>query len=83
MENINTYRNVTNDRLRLFSSYFFSRGFDQVTADSKALKILQAIVMRQSMMLSFNHVFFLVALLFIVAIPFVFFLKDDRLADFK
>jgi len=82
MEKINIYRNVTTDRLRLLSSYFYLRGLDQVTSDNRALKALQGIVMRHSMMLSFNYVFLLVALLFILAIPFVFILKDDRLKEF-
>ncbi|MBN1380173.1 MAG: DHA2 family efflux MFS transporter permease subunit [Deltaproteobacteria bacterium] len=83
LENVSIFKNVTNDRLRLFAAYLFQRGFDQTTAENKALKIIQTIVMRQSTMLSYNRVFFLVALLFILAIPFVFTLRDDRLADFK
>ncbi|MBN1663314.1 MAG: DHA2 family efflux MFS transporter permease subunit [Deltaproteobacteria bacterium] len=82
MDKISLYRNVTSDRMRLLSAYFFMKGYDQTTADNKALKIIQAIVMRHSMMLSFNHAFFLIALLFILAVPFVFALKDDRLKDF-
>lgn len=83
MENVTVYRNIAVDQLRLFASHLFTKGYDHTTAESKALKILELLVMRQSMMLSYNRVFFLIALLFILAIPFVFFLRDDRIASFK
>jgi len=34
-------------------------------------------------MLAFNHIYFLVAVLFLISIPLVFLIKDDRLANFK
>jgi DHA2 family multidrug resistance protein len=81
-QHVTVSRNVTSDLTRTLTSYFYARGFDQVGADSKTLKVIEGIVMRQSTMLSFNHVFFLIAVLFLMAIPLVFLIKDERLKKF-
>jgi hypothetical protein len=69
--------------LRNLSSYFYSLGIDQTGAEQRAGKVVEGIVMRQSSMLAFNHIYFLVAVLFLISIPLVFLIKDDRLANFK
>jgi hypothetical protein len=47
-------------------------------AGGAALKMLDAQLMRQAGMLAYNHVFLLVAYLFVIAIPLVFLLKPGR-----
>ena len=83
VKNITVYRNVTNELLRNLSSYFYSLGLDQPGAENRAGKVVEGIVMRQSSMLAFNHVYFLVAVLFLISFPLIFLIKDDRLAKFK
>ena len=83
VKNITVNRNVTNELLRNLSSYFYLLGIDQTGAEHRAAKVVEGIVMRQSSMLAFNHVYFLVAVLFLISIPLVFLIKDDRLANFK
>jgi DHA2 family multidrug resistance protein len=83
VKNITVNRNVTNELLRNLSSYFYSLGIDQTGAEQRAGKVVEGIVMRQSSMLAFNHIYFLVAVLFLISIPLVFLIKDDRLANFK
>ncbi|MCG6535996.1 MAG: hypothetical protein L7F78_15155, partial [Syntrophales bacterium LBB04] len=62
-ENVNVYRDVTNEMIRNLSSYFYLNGVDQIGADDRAVKVIEGITMRQSTMLAFNHLYFLVALL--------------------
>ena len=83
LENVTVYRDVTNEFLHNLSSYFYLRGLDQTGADNRAVKVIGGIVMRQSNMLAFNHVYFLVAVLFLISIPLVFRIKDDRLRNFQ
>ena len=54
------------------------QGNDPATAGYKALNILNNEMTRQASMLSYNHVFFLVTVLFVFCIPLVFFLKGDH-----
>jgi DHA2 family multidrug resistance protein len=83
VEKVNVYRDITSELLFKFSSYFYAQGFDQVGADSRAAKVIGGIVLRQASMLSFNHVYFLVSILFFVSVPLALFIKDDRLSTFE
>jgi DHA2 family multidrug resistance protein len=51
------------------------------TAHQQALKLLDATVTRQAAVLSYNHVFVLVSLLFLFALPLVFFLKRGHAVE--
>lgn len=83
VEKINVYRDITPDLLLKLSSYFYAQGFDQVGSDSRAAKVLGGIVGRQASMLSFNHIYLLVSILFFVSVPLALFIKDDRLSTFE
>jgi MFS transporter, DHA2 family, multidrug resistance protein len=80
---VNEFRDLAPEMLRNLSSYFFSRGLDQVGADQMALKILEGNILRQSAMIAYNYIHLLLGVLFLIAIPLVFFIKDSRLAGFK
>jgi DHA2 family multidrug resistance protein len=82
VEHINAFRDVTTQRLADLTSYFYLRGSDQFAAGEKALKVLEATIVRQSTMLSYNYIYFVLGVLFLLAIPLVFFIKDDRLGNF-
>ena len=83
IEHINDFRDVPSEFLRTLSSYFFSRGLDQVGADSRALKVLEGVVIRQSTMIAYNYIYLILGVLFLIAIPLIFFIKDKRLSSFK
>jgi len=83
VEKISVYRDITSELLLKLSSYFYAHGLDQVGADNRAAKVLGGMVARQASMLSFNHVYFLVSILFFVSVPLAFFIKDDRLSTFE
>jgi MFS transporter, DHA2 family, multidrug resistance protein len=83
LKHITGFKDVASEFLRTLSSYFFSRGVDQIGADNRALKVLEGVVLRQSTMLAYNYIYFLLAMLFLIAIILAFFIKDERLKDFK
>jgi len=56
-------------------------GADAATARRMALKLLDATVSRQAAVLSYNRVFVLVSILFVIALPLVFLLKRGHAAD--
>lgn len=78
MEHITASGNTSAETLRSLSQYFSSQGMDIIDAQNKALKAIEGIVMRQASMISFNHVFFLIAVLFFFSIPLIFLITDSR-----
>jgi len=64
VEHITAFGNTGAETLRSLTQYFSSQGMDIIDAQNKALKAIEGMVMRQASMLSFNHVFFLIAALF-------------------
>ncbi len=77
-EHVTVFTDKTQDTLRLLSSYLHSRGMDAAGAYQGALKMLEGALYRQSSMLSYNHVFFMIAVLFFISIPLIFFLKNRK-----
>ena len=57
---------------------FISRGFDPVTATRQAYAALFGMVQQQSSMISYNYVFEIMTLVFLVMIPLVFLLRRPR-----
>ena len=56
-------------------------GADAATARRMALKLLDVTVSRQAAVLSYNRVFVLVSILFVIALPLVFLLKRGHAAE--
>jgi DHA2 family multidrug resistance protein len=78
MEHITISGDNAMHTLQSLTQYFYARGMDMADAQNKALKVVEEIVMRQASMLSFNHVFFLIAVLFILSIPLIFLITSSR-----
>ena len=78
MEHITIFGDNTNHMLRSLTQYFYARGMDMADAQNKALKAVEEIVMRQASMLSFNYLFSLIAVLFVLSIPLIFFITDSH-----
>ena len=78
MEHITAFGNTSAETVRSLAQYFSSQGMDMIDAQNKALKVIEGIVMRQASMISFNHVFFLIALIFIISTPLIFLINDLR-----
>jgi MFS transporter, DHA2 family, multidrug resistance protein len=56
-------------------------GVDAQTAHQQALKLLDGMVTRQATVLSYNRIFVLVSLLFVIALPLVFLLKRGHAVE--
>jgi DHA2 family multidrug resistance protein len=54
------------------------RGLDEAGAQQRALKLLDLSVLRQAAVLAYNHLFALVAVLFLIGLPMVLFLKSPQ-----
>jgi DHA2 family multidrug resistance protein len=78
MEHITVFGDSTNNMLRSLTQYFYARGMDMANAQSKAMKAVEEIVMRQASMLSYNYLFSLIAVLFIISIPLIFLITDSH-----
>ena len=78
MEHITAVGDPRAETLHSLAQYFSSQGMDMVDAQNKALKAIEEIVMRQASMISFNHVFFLIAVIFVLSTPVIFFINDLR-----
>jgi DHA2 family multidrug resistance protein len=78
MEKVTSGRDMTAEWLRVLSNWMLSRGSDPLTAGERALKFMDSEIMKQASMLAFNHVFFLLACLFALSIPFTFLLKGTN-----
>ena len=78
MEHITAFGSTGAETLRNLSQYFVSQGMDVIDAQNKALKAIEGIVLRQASMISFNHVFFLISVLFLISLPLIFLISDSR-----
>jgi len=78
VETVTDFSDVTGTWVKSLSALVVSNGTDPVTAHDKALHLLDMVILRQATMLSFNHVFFLVASLFLIATPFVLLLRRGK-----
>ena len=67
--------------LRTMTGIMSGQGNDPATAGYKAMDILNGQLNRQASMLSYDHVFSLVTVLFVLCVPLVFFLRDGGAAQ--
>lgn len=73
---INPGRPEVASRMMLMERGLMARGLDAVHAHTASLKMMAGTVMRQAMVLSFDKLFVLASLLFVVALPMLYFLKS-------
>jgi DHA2 family multidrug resistance protein len=63
------------DIIQGLRSWFIFRGADAVTATHRAYDALFGLVQQQAAMLSFNQVFWMLGILFLVMMPLVFLMR--------
>lgn len=73
VSNVNPSNIKAMDRLNAYITYFQYRGFTYNEARSKALKLMENIILKQSSLLSYRDAFFFVGLFFIAALPLLLF----------
>jgi len=66
------------DRLSQLGAFFVSRGYDPATAKAAATQALAGTAARQAMVLSFERVFHLAGIVFLLVLPLLFFLEVNR-----
>jgi MFS transporter, DHA2 family, multidrug resistance protein len=62
-------------RLAGIKAMLMSKGYDAVSADGTALRMLDGLIRRQAMVLSFEKLFYLAGILFLFIIPLIFVLR--------
>jgi DHA2 family multidrug resistance protein len=72
---------VTREWLRTATAALHAAGADAFTAARRALEVLNGEVTRQAVVLSYNHVFALVMVLFAMALPLVLLLRATAARD--
>jgi DHA2 family multidrug resistance protein len=61
-----------NQRLQRYIQYFQAKGIDQFDARIKSLKLIDVVVVKQSILLSYDDSFFLLGLIFACSLPLLF-----------
>ncbi len=69
------WSSVARQRLQQLTAGMMSKGADAITAKAQALELIEGTITRQAAVLAYNHVFVLVAALFVIAFPLVFLLR--------
>jgi DHA2 family multidrug resistance protein len=69
------------NRLRQTAGAFMSRGIDGAKAKELALRAIDGAVSRQASLISFERVFLLAGVLFLLVLPLLFFLKTPETVD--
>ena len=75
---VTPYSPVTQQRVAALKGAFVARGIDGATADRKALAALYGMVQRQSGILAYNRIFFIVGFAFLLVIPLLLIIKKPR-----
>ena len=76
--NVNPYSPQTQSMFEGLRNYFMSSGADAVTATHRAYAALFGMVQRQASMLSFNHTYLFLAVLFIIVMPAIFLMRKPK-----
>jgi MFS transporter, DHA2 family, multidrug resistance protein len=76
--NVTPYSAQSETMLQNLRAFFMSSGADAVTATQRAYAALFGMVQRQAAMLSFNHTYLFLAILFVVVMPAIFLMKRPK-----
>lgn len=77
-EQISIYNRSVAERLNAMSGLFTSKGSDVNTAQLKAVASIKGMVMKQSMLLTYNDVFLIVGVFFAICIPLLLLFKSKK-----
>ena len=74
-EYVTASRDIAAGSFQHLSSFLFSQGANVVGSGTKTLEVMDGLVSRQASMLAFNHVYFLISLVYLASIPLVLLIK--------
>ncbi|MDJ1469615.1 DHA2 family efflux MFS transporter permease subunit [Cytophagaceae bacterium DM2B3-1] len=75
---MNSYSDAFTERLRMLTNSFIAKGYTPLDAESKAHKALDGIMTKQSMILSYNDIFWLVGFFMLFCIPIIYLQKFKK-----
>jgi DHA2 family multidrug resistance protein len=75
---VNQYSPLLQTRFRELTEAAMARGLDAVSSKKAALGIIYRIVQRESGLLAYTHIFWVLGIAFLVIIPFLYFLRRPR-----
>jgi DHA2 family multidrug resistance protein len=75
---VTPYNPLVQSKLEMLKHATMARGMDAVAADKTALAMIYGEVKRQSYMLAYNRIFFIVGLAFLIMIPLLLLLKKPQ-----
>ncbi|MGE4466013.1 DHA2 family efflux MFS transporter permease subunit [Sphaerochaeta sp.] len=78
VEKITAVNDTAQNLLSGLGGMYFSSGYDADRASMMSMQAVNGLVTRQGAMMAFNHVFLLVALLFLISLPLVLLLKNEK-----
>jgi len=78
VSNLQVFDPATADRIAAYQTSMQNKGFDLTSAADAANRALEAAVMKQGYLLAYLDGFRLISLFFLVALPFMFLLKTQR-----
>jgi DHA2 family multidrug resistance protein len=81
MEGVNAFGTTTQQWLHRLEATLRSLGNAPAVARQKALAMIDGEVSRQAAMLAFNHVFYLIAIIFVCCLPLIWFLHGNGAAE--
>jgi DHA2 family multidrug resistance protein len=79
-EHVTAFRDVASESMQHLLSFLWSQGVNVTGTEMEARKLLDGVVTRQASMLAYNHVYFLIALVYLFSIPLVMLMKNSRRA---
>jgi MFS transporter, DHA2 family, multidrug resistance protein len=76
--NITQYSSIATQRLNGMASSFMARGMDAISAQHKALGVLDLVLYKQAALLSYLDSFFLVGFFFLLCMPLLFLFRSSK-----
>ncbi len=78
VEHITNYSDLVTGMVGQFMQHVFSSGKGMTGTEMEAIGLLEGVVTRQANMLAYNHVFFLICILYLLSMPLVLLIKDPQ-----
>ncbi len=75
---INSSDTVSSDRFQMLVQNYLSKGYSSVEAEAIAAKMMDGALTRQQMLVSYDHGFFMVAMLILICIPIVLLIRTKK-----
>ncbi|HUJ68235.1 MAG TPA: DHA2 family efflux MFS transporter permease subunit, partial [Syntrophorhabdales bacterium] len=75
-EHVTAFKDAASESAQQLTSYLSSQGVSMGGTGAEALKLLDGLVTRQASMLAYNHVYFLIGMVYFVSIPLAALVRD-------